>query len=500
MTHSANLTSTAKQSNNSVSNQQSLSQFGKFFQERVVQALLVDKQWAATFEEVVDVSFFETNYLKWIVSTYYDYHNKYKDFPAIQTIVSIVKQELTNTKDDGLREDIATYLNKIIKDEQYQNYNDLVYFKEKAFEFCKMQKIKGALADSIDLISTGKFDAVLETMKRAIMTGERGSSGHDIVNDLEKRYVKEQRSPIATGFEELDKKYILNGGLGKKEIGCVIATSGTGKSLWLVQITANALRQGKNIAFYTFELSESAIGIRVDSNLCDINSNDIRDSKDVVIQHYEDNKDVYGRLIIKEYPTRSATVVTIRSHLEKLSLTGFKPDMVVVDYADIMRSTSRSDLQRQELQFVFEELRALAMELDVPIWTATQSNRDGLSADVIGMGNMAESYGKAMVCDLIISLNQKEQEKASNRMKLFIAKNRAGQDGGLFSMLVDKSRSYFRILTEAEEDLMESASSLSSQPKDDGMGKLKKMYVKRFNSDAEEGLSFDKIVSKKQDN
>lgn len=229
-------------------------------------------------------------------------------------------------------------------------------------------------------------------------------------------------------------------------------------SHWLTMIGANALREGKNVLHYTFELSETAIGIRYDSNLCDMDSSEVMDRKDEVKAFYEENR--LGRLFIKEYPTNTASIYTIRSHIERLDLKGFKPDIIVIDYADIMRSTRQFDSLRHELKLVYEELRGLAMELQVPIWTASQSNKEGANSEVIDMTNMSEAYGKAMICDVIVSVSRRPHEKASGWGRLYVAKNRAGRDGLVFPVRMNTARSKFEITGESD---MPEASSMSEE-------------------------------------
>lgn len=138
----------------------------------------------------------------------------------------------------------------------------------------------------------------------------------------------------------------------------------------LTMLGANALRARKNVLHYTFELSEAKTGIRYDSNLCDIDSNDVFDNKDAIRARYAEMKDSLGRLVIKFYPSGSATVQTIRAHMEKLELKGFKPDILLIDYADIMKSSRQYDSLRHELKLIYTELRGLADELQLPIWSA----------------------------------------------------------------------------------------------------------------------------------
>ena len=278
-------------------------------------------------------------------------------------------------------------------------------------------------------------------------------------------------------IDYLDKKDILNGGLGKGELGVVTANTGVGKSHFLVHIGAEALRRGKNVVHYTFELSETAVGIRYDSNLCSIPSNDVRDRKADVAKRYEDID--IGRLIIKEYPTGGPSVITLRNHLEKLSLKSFIPNLIIVDYADIMRSTRKYDSMRHELKLIYEELRNLAMDMNLPIWTASQANRDSANSDIVGLENMAEAYGKAMVADVVISLSRKAVEKSTGVGRLFVAKNRAGRDGILYPMRIDTAMSKIEVVDDINEI------SLSDAIKSDAsdMKKLLKEKWKEVNSE-----------------
>ena len=286
-------------------------------------------------------------------------------------------------------------------------------------------------------------------MKNAISRGMPSTLGHIFFEDYEGRFTEISRFPCPTGIPELDKRGILSGGLGRGELGVITAPTGVGKSHFLVNLGAEALSRGKNVIHYTFELSERAVGIRYDSNLCEIPSNDIIDRKEEVMAVYE--KAEFGRLIIKEYPTGSATVMTIRNHIEKLLLKSFVPSLIIIDYADIMRSSRRYDSLRHELKLIYEELRNLAMDMNVPIWTASQSNRDAANASVVGLENMSEAYGKAMVADVVLSLSRKPMEKSSGFGRLFVAKNRAGRDGILYPVMLDTSMSKIRVVENGEE-------------------------------------------------
>ena len=422
-------------------NQATLASFGKTFQEKVVQALLMDKSWAEQVVEVFNPSYLDLKYLEFLATRYTTYAQKYKVYPSLSILVTIIKDELKVGSDTLLRDQVIDYLTRV---KGNPDPGDLAYVKEKTLDFCRKQALKSAFEQGIDMMEVEKYEQIVEVIKKAVVVGTTPSVGHDFFTDIEARFNRLQRDAIPTGLPQLDEKFIMNGGLGKGELGVVIGGAGAGKSHWLVALGAHAMKLGKNVVHYTLELSESAVGIRYDSHLCEIDSTNVPELKDVVIEKYKNMKGM-GRLIIKEYPTSSATVYTLRAHLERLSVRGFIPDMIIIDYADIMRSTRQYDSLRHELKLIYEELRALAGELKVPIWSASQSNKEGTQADIIDMSNMSEAFGKAFVSDVIISISRKTTEKAAGTGRLYMAKNRAGKDGIVWPIKIDTAQSRFVI-------------------------------------------------------
>ncbi|MBK23553.1 MAG: hypothetical protein CME70_06060 [Halobacteriovorax sp.] len=426
-------------------------QYGKTFQEKIFQGLLTDHKWAAQMVEVMSPDFFEVKYLAYLTEKYFVYFGKYKAFPTLSLLISIIKDDLSNGSDIILRDQIVEFLHRI---RHNPDMGDIKYVKDKALDFCKRQALKEALVQSVDDINEGKYETVVERMKTACAAGIPSTVGHDFFEDLDARFIKINRHVCPTGIDRLDASDILGGGLGRGEIGVITANTGVGKSHWLVAMGANAMLTGKNVLHYTFELTEHAVGLRYDSNLCKIPSNDVQDNKDRVKEFYKKNSDL-GRLIIKEYPTGSASVLTIRNHIEKLALKGFSPGVIIIDYADIMRSSRNYDSLRHELKLIYEELRNLAMDLGLPVWTASQANRESANSEIVGLENMSEAYGKAMVADVVISLSRKAMEKSTGTGRLFIAKNRAGKDGLVFPIHIDTSMSTIEIVDEPELTLNE---------------------------------------------
>lgn len=440
--------------------------FDKSFQEKIVQAMIMDRQWAVQFNEVLDINYFNFSHLRLITDKYITFYAKHKEFPSMDLLLSMVKIDLKNNADEMLKNQVKEFL---ISVEAKKDLGDLNFVKEKALDFCKRASMQIALEKSITHVATDNFEKVVDEIKKAINAGNTNSPGLDLFEDVDARYSDTYRKTIPTGIPALDQRTILNGGLGAGEIGFVVAPTGVGKSHMLVHIASSALRHGKNVVHYTFELNERVTSIRYDSHLTDIPSLDCYDKKEVVKQFYADNKEQLGRLIVKYFPTGQASTQTLRSHIEKLNSRGFIPDLVVIDYAGIMRSADRNDLLRLELKKVCEELRGMAGELDIPIWSALQSNKEGASAEIVDVTNMAESYGQAQVADFVMGLSRQSAQKATGFGNLYVAKNRAGMDGIKYCVHLDTSRSKIRILTDEE------AANFAQEKEEDA---LKLMRVK----------------------
>jgi replicative DNA helicase len=453
--------------------EKNFSKFGKPFQEKVFQGMLTDPMWSGQMVEVVSPDYFDLKYLSFLCDKYFSYYKKYKTFPTLTILITIIKEDLSKSKDSILRDQIIEYLHRM---KTNPDIGDLQYVKDKSLEFCKRQAFKEALEQSVDLIQTEKYESVINIMKEAISVGMPNTAGHNFFDDIEARFVQINRQVCPTGLTRIDAQDILRGGLGRGELGVIAANTGVGKSHFLVAMGCAAMLAGKNVIHYTFELSEHETGKRYDSNLCDIPSNEVIERKREVVGKYE--KMELGKLIIKEYATGSASVMTLRNHIEKLTLKGFKPSLVTVDYADVMKSSRAYDSLRHELKLIYTELRNLAVELNIPIWTASQANKDSSKSDIVGLENLGESYGKAQVADVVLSISRKPMEKSEGTGRIFVAKNRAGRDGLLFPINIDTAKSKFKILDESELTLNEAVTQDNSDMKNKLREKWKEVNKK----------------------
>ena len=422
--------------------------FDRVFQEKIAHAMVIDHPWAAQFNEVLEISNFQYAYLQFVVSKYIGYYKEYKEFPSIDLLLTIVKADLKGQNDEMFIDQIKSFFSRVLGN---KDLGDLGYVKDQSLNWCKKRALMKALSQSITFAERAEnHEKIIDVLKKAITAGSAQTEGLDLMEDIDARYSETYRKTVPTGIMELDQKIILNGGLGAGELGIVVAPTGVGKSHWLVQCGSAAVRNGKNVIHYTFELNERMTGIRYDSNLLDIPSLNCYDKKDEIKKFYKENADDLGKLRIKYMATSNASVMALRSHVEKLAATGFRPDLICVDYAGIMRSSERYELLRLELKKVCEELRLFADELQVPVWTALQSNKEGASAEVVDLTNMAESYGQAHVADFVVGLSRPSSQKSTGYGTLFVAKNRAGRDGIQYKIHLDTGKSKVRVLNESE--------------------------------------------------
>jgi len=420
----------------------SFSKYGKTFQEKLVFLILDDRVFADRMLEVLNVEFLEFKYLQTFVEKIFHHKTKYKEQPSHETMKTIVKSQLEDVN-EALQKQIRDYYARVLT-----NVNILEsgqYIKDTALDFCRKQKLREAMMKSTSLLKKCSFDEISVLINEALKAGADADFGYDYIKDFEKRFEFSGRDTITTGWENMDK--ITGGGCGRKELGVVIAPTGVGKSMVLVHLGATALKAGMTVVHYTLELRDTVIANRYDSCITGIPLDELMDRKTEIRDFL---KDIDGTLIVKEYPTKTATTNTIRAHLEKLKQQGIIPDMIIVDYADLLRTLSTRREKREELESIYEELRAIMMENNVVGWTASQTNRTGLQAEIITMQSISEAFNKCFIADLIFSVSRTTEDKQKNGGRIYIAKNRNGQDGLVFSIFMDTANIDIKILDRYE--------------------------------------------------
>lgn len=405
------------------------SQYGKDFQEMLCHLILIDRPFADQMFEVLDVNFLELKYLQEFVNLISKYREKFEVHPTEKIMTSVLRTEIENLN-ESVQQQIRNFFARISKSDMEES----TYIKETSLDFCRKQKLKGAMLRSVKLLQKSSFDEIAEVINEALRLGSDSDFGHDYLKDFEQRFILKARNPVPTGWSEIDS--ITHQGLGAGELGVVIAPTGAGKSMALVHIGAQAIAAGKNVVYYTLELSDTVVGSRFDSCLTKVPLGSLHSFKEEI---YEKIQDLEGNLIVKEYPTKSSSVNTLKHHLEKMKNRGFTPDVIIVDYADLLRPSSNLREKRHELETIYEQLRALAQVHKCCVWTASQTNRSGLNAEVITMESISEAFNKCFVADFIFSISRTAEDKLNNEGRIFIAKNRNGVDGVVFPIYMNTS-------------------------------------------------------------
>ena len=396
---------------------ETLTQFGTSFQSKIIASLMSDIKFLQTISDILQPSMFDSDSNKWLIKSIRDYYYEYKKQPTLE----VIKFKVDEMDNDVLQAGVVEKLRDVWK---HIEATDLEFVQSETLEFCKNQTLKKAILDSVDMLENRNYDGIKSVIDEAMKAGTTRDLGHDYIPSLDARLEESARVTVKTPWDVIND--ITDGGLGAGELGVVVAPAGIGKSWTLQALGASVIREKKTVVHYTLELNETYVGLRYDSIFSGITTSNIKYYKDEVSKKLFD---LNGKLLIKYFPTKAASVQTLGAHLKQIELSGTKVDMVIVDYADILMPTGNFKEKRHAIGNIYEDLRGLAGELELPIWTASQANRSALEEDVIGADKVAEDYSKVMTADFVMSMSRKVEDKIANTGRFHVIKNRFGIDG-----------------------------------------------------------------------
>ena len=401
-----------------------LTQYGHSFQIKAIAILITDRDFLQQIADIISPDYFDNDAGKWVIRKTLKYFNEYKSIPTME----VFKVEIEN-----IHQELQSVAVKDLLKQAYKasKATDLNYVKDAFLDFCKNQTLKGALMKSVDLLELGDYDDIRNLIDRALKAGTERDIGHEYKQELEDRFRDEARNTVETPWPLINK--LLCGGLGDGDLGLIAGGPGGGKSWALIALGAQAVKLGYTVIHYTLELNEKYVGRRYDANFTGISVSEITDHKDEVKEKVEGLR---GGLYIREYPAGQATVNTIHAHLEKCKQQNIEPDLVIIDYADLMTSKTSKE-KRDKLDDIFTNLRGLATEMKIPIWTASQVNRAGSREEIIQGDRIAESYTKMMITDFAMSLARSAEDKENGTGRWHIMKNRYGADGMTYDSIMD---------------------------------------------------------------
>ena len=400
-----------------MANNDTLTSYGPNFQIKIISCLLSDKVFLQTIFDIINPSYFDSDGNKLLIKMIMGYFTEYKTKPTLD----VLKVKIDKIDSDVLKVSVVKNLKEAWRQIESE---DLDYVKNKTLEFCRNQVIKSAIMESVELLEGQNYDGIKKVIDEAMKAGSSRDIGHEYVEGLEERLTESVRDVVSTSWDVINE--VMDGGLGKGELGVIVAPAGIGKT-WMLQVLGSAaVRAGLTVVHYTLELNQTYVGLRYDTVFSGVTTANIKYHQDDVRKVIER---LPGRLVIKYYPTRSATVPTLASHLKQLDIQSIKPDLVLVDYADILRDVGGAREVRHQLGNIYEDLRGMAGEFDLPVWTASQANRSSLEEEIIDASKVAESYSKVMTADFVMSVSRKVEDKVANTARAHVIKNRFGVDG-----------------------------------------------------------------------
>ncbi len=396
------------------------------------------------FSEIVPLlkpEFFDFPAYKNVFLGVRDYYEKYRKIPSDTALVDFITANVSGADSEAI-----DYENTIAEINTFAQscLGDREFILDPGEELARQRAMESAIRKAVGILNQeGDIGQVEELVKTALLVNRNVDVGQDYFSDIVDRiarsYEETNKDRVPTVFNTHNRN--LEGGLSRKELGMVVAPPGVGKSLYLVNQGANSLLQGKDVLYVSLEMSEDKIAGRFDSVITEIRNLKTSLGQLRLKERLDEVKSkTQGRLLIKEFPTGACNVNQLRSLLVQLKLhKNFTPDVLIVDYLELLRPNRLIDSEYQAQQRIAEELRGLGVEYNCLIWTASQTNRQARRVPIITDAELGDSYGKIRPCDWVISLNQTQEEYDEGAMRVFVMKARDSKQHYLINVSIDYS-------------------------------------------------------------
>jgi replicative DNA helicase len=400
---------------------------GFSFQQSLLKAIIEDKKYGDTIIEVLETKFFDNNSFRYIIENVKELYTSYGKIPNYETITQKIISESGNKDTNRIHIDT---LEQIKNDDK-----DVNFVKDRALNFCKQQNLKKELKSVNHIIDNGNFEdyhKIEQIIQKALQVGTDDNDVVDVFFDIDSALEKNFRLPIPTGVVGMDN--LLKGGLGRGELGIVLAPTGTGKTTILTKFANTAFNNDNNVLQIFFEDNRDNIRRKHFTIWTNVEPDEqpeyAEEVKEKVLEAQSRSK---GVLKMIKMSSDDATISKIKSKIRKLISEGFKPDLLVLDYVDCVSSDKSIDGEEWKGEgSVMRSLESMTTEFDMAIWTATQGSRDSISSEVVTSDQMGGSIKKAQIAHVIISIAKTLEQKEHNLATLTLLKSRIGQDGIIF--------------------------------------------------------------------
>ena len=402
-------------------------------EQTILRTLIYDEDYLRKALPFIKTDYFSERTEREIFESISNFTEQYNALPSIEALTLEIREKKNLTDDEVQKCEI--YLSEINSNQNQETKPEIKWLIDRTEKFCQEKAVYNAVLDSIQILDgkdkTQEKGAIPKILADALAISFDNSVGHDYLQDYESRYEfyhrKEERIPFDLDY--FNK--ITKGGLPRKTLNIALAGTGVGKSLFMCHVAAGAMVQGKNVLYITLEMAEEKIAERIDANLLNVTIDELVDlPKDIYDKKVARvNQKTTGKLIIKEYPTASASATHFRTLLNELNLKrNFVPDIIFIDYLNICCSSrikAGANINSYTyVKSIAEELRGLAVEHNVPIVSATQTTRSGFTSSDPGLEDTSESFGLPATADLMFALITSEELEELGQIMVKQLKNR----------------------------------------------------------------------------
>jgi replicative DNA helicase len=400
---------------------------GETFQLQLLNQVIIDKEFARSIIDVIELNYFENKYFKLIIQMVKEYYKKYESSPSFETLNQIAKSEIQQELAAKMVLDTVT---KVME----APLEGSTYVQEKALKFCKQQELQKVMTKAQKIIDGGEFenyDTLEEMVSKALQVGEVDKGTEDVFHNLDEVLNDDYRHPVPMGIPGIDK--LLKGGLAKGEIGVILAPTGVGKSTLLTKIANHGFNLGYNILQIFFEDNPKIIQRKHFTLWTGIAPDNLQTQKEEVMSKITEIKETMSnKLVLKKLPSDTLTMMQIKNQVRKMIAEGNKIDMILLDYIDCVVPDKNLGDEWKSEGSVMRGFESMCHELNIVGWTATQGNRYSISSEVVTTDQMGGSIKKAQVGHVIISVAKTLQQKEMKLATIAITKSRIGTDGVVF--------------------------------------------------------------------
>jgi len=406
-----------------------LGYLGYKFQTELLNQILhpANKKFSDRIIDIVHAKYFDNEYFRLITAQIKDYYEKYEKIPVIDTLETIFKMEIKDTVTQD-------YVFEMLKEINETAVADWEFVQNKALNFCRQQELKKANEKITKIVDNGEFDSYetcAEILREALAVGAEKDTGTSITENIEAVLEKDFRHPIPTGINGIDQ--LTDGGLSRGELGVVLAPYGVGKTTILTKMANSAYNAGYNVLQIVFEDMPDVIKRKHLACWSGIDLNDLAERKEEVLaKHKEVTLGRKNDLRIRKFTSEGVTMHTIKTFVRHEISTGFRPDIILLDYIDCVESTKQYSDEWSGEGGVMRAFESMLSEFGIVGWTAVQGNRSSISADVVTGDQMGGSIKKAQIGHFIMSVARTLPQKESGRATIAVLKSRFGRDGVVF--------------------------------------------------------------------